>query len=436
MTAPSFTQSSSDHMNSPSLTNPEAEIRQGNDCVSAIAETPSSTSSIEERRADQSLNWSVWPSSRGEDALAMWRRLDARLGKRDCASGATWTDCWLRAYGDLVPHEFHFAESNGQLRGICLVTRGVGQKSGPFPIRTRHLGTAGEPMPGGVCVEYNRPLIEPGYEAAFLTELVSRMTEGRDWDQVRFDGVSIEDAQQIQSLLPGIEIRERSSWYFDLAAARSQGEEILSRLGRSTRSNIRRRLKKYGELECTWAENIEQAEEIFRELVELHQARWQSVGEPGAFASERFHGFQSEAALRLFLEGQGVLFRVRHQGETVGCLFLLIDRNRMLDYLSGFASFEEKPSPGLITHYLCMEHALKRGFDAYDFLVGEKRHKENLSTEVTQLCWLTATRPSLKMSLLQAAQSWKRKLSALRKGSHSHTDASDSEILDDSNQQN
>ena len=102
-----------------------------------------------------------------------------------------------------------------------------------------------------------------------------------------------------------------------------------------------------------------------------------------------------------------VLFRARHEGETVGCLLLLVDRGRMLDYLSGFASFEQKPSPGLVTHYLCLSEAARRGYRAYDFLVGDKRHKDNLSTDVQQLSWATWRRPTLRnkaIDLLKAVK--------------------------------
>ncbi|MDB4731430.1 GNAT family N-acetyltransferase, partial [bacterium] len=100
-------------------------------------------------------------------------------------------------------------------------------------------------------------------------------------------------------------------------------------------------------------------------------------------------------------EKKVILFRVQHEEQTVGALMLLVDQNRMLDYLSGFADFSEKPSIGLITHYLCMEEGLKRGFDAYDFLVGEKQHKDNLSTHKNQLCWLSYSRPSMKNSTMK-----------------------------------
>ena len=51
------------------------------------------------------------------------------------------------------------------------------------------------------------------------------------------------------------------------ALVREIGGDLISHLGKSTRSNIRRRLKKYGTLETEWATNLTQADEIFTVLM-------------------------------------------------------------------------------------------------------------------------------------------------------------------------
>ncbi|SFH71618.1 GNAT family N-acetyltransferase [Planctomicrobium piriforme] len=356
------------------------------------------------------LTFRTLDASRVHEALAIWRQLELRVGETAVACSATWTECWLQVYGGTVPYRFLVAESAGIVRGICLLTNGVGQKVGPVTIKTLHLGTAGEPQPGSVCVEYNRLLVEPAFRHDFISEIVTALKSDSRWEQLRLDGFSESDLQPWLAHLPNAEVRSRDSRYFDLQVARIAGSDVLTRLGKSTRSNLRRRLKQYGELDCQWAVTPDDAGDILQELIQLHQARWQAVGQPGAFASERFQKFQTEASLKLFLEGKAVLFRVRHAGATVGCLLLLNDRNRLLDYLSGFASFDEKPSPGLISHYLCMEAALKRGYEAYDFLVGDKRHKDNLSSDVNQLCWLTWSRPTIKLRALQLLRDFKRRM--------------------------
>lgn len=358
------------------------------------------------------LEWRTIPTAGVEEALALWRDVELRHGAGAVAASSTWVQTWLETYGDVVPVRFVTALRQGQPRGIALLVNSSHERVGPFRLRTCHIGTAGEPQPGGVCVEYNRLLAAPEDKSAFVAGLCRVVQQDRSWDQFRLDGFSESDLQPWLTDLPGAEVRSRDSKYFDLEGARAAGGDILARLGGNTRSNLRRRLKKYGELDVEWATSVDQAADILEELVLLHQQRWQAIGLPGAFASPRFLAFQRKLCVRLFVEQRVVLFRVRHQGETVGCLLLLVDQNRLLDYLSGLASFESKPSPGLVTHYLCMNAALERGFTAYDFLVGDKQHKDNLSDSVNQLHWLTWSRPRLKLKAIDLLRRLKRSAQA------------------------
>lgn len=330
-----------------------------------------------------------------ETLLAKWRALERRIGSVPLAASASWTETWLRHYGERVAVRAAVAESRAGVSGIALVVDSQSHRAGPITLRTRHIGTAGEPTGDSVCVEYNGVLAAPEQRASFSSRLVERLQAETDYDELRLDGL---DAASLSGWGLGADwiIDRRASRYFDLQAAREAGSGVIERLGGSTRSQLRRTLKKYGVVDVKWAASLDEADDILSELIELHQARWTSAGQPGAFASRRFLEFQRELIVRLVPEERVVLFRVRHQKETVGCLMLLNDRGRLLDYLSGFADFERKPSPGILSHYLCMEEALRRGFSAYDFLVGDKRHKENLSTHANELAWCRMRRRSLK----------------------------------------
>ena len=130
--------------------------------------------------------------------------------------------------------------------------------------------------------------MEPEYETQFIAGLAHTVQNNPTWEKFCLDGLSEADLKPWLEQFSNASVRSRDSKYFDLNEARESEGEILPLLGKSTRSNIRRRLKKYGELETTWATKVSEAEEIFADLVELHQARWKAVGEAGAFANSRF----------------------------------------------------------------------------------------------------------------------------------------------------
>ncbi|RLS40229.1 MAG: GNAT family N-acetyltransferase [Planctomycetota bacterium] len=349
-------------------------------------------------------------------ALTIWRGLEQRVALPPLAASEAWTRVWLDHYGETVRFWFIVAEDEGQVRGICLYTESAERKAPLLSLHTHHLGTAGDPVQESACVEYNSLLVEPAWRVAFQDAISHWLLTQSAGDVIQLDGFTAEETRELTAHWPAVEIRNRDSKYLDLEVVRSSGKDLIDHLGRSTRANLRRKLRDYGDIETEWATTLSQAEDIFAELIDLHQARWQAIGERGAFGSSRFRNFQRTLLSELFPTHRCVVFRARHQGSTVGALLLLVDRNRLLDYLSGLAAFDQKPSPGLVTHYLCQCAALQRGFSAYDFLVGDKRHKENLSTHTQTLTWTRLHRPTVKSRIVAALTQLKRRMRPLPSG--------------------
>src|SRR4051794_24636800 len=104
------------------------------------------------------IHW-IGPSDRAS-AAEIWTALERRLESEALTCSWDWTEVWLQHYGDVVPHRFAVGQSrDGRPYGVALVCRGH-RRRGPFPVRSVHLGTAGEPPGEGVYVEYNRILVE------------------------------------------------------------------------------------------------------------------------------------------------------------------------------------------------------------------------------------------------------------------------------------
>lgn len=381
-------------------------------------ETISDKKLVNEDSDGAQLSYVVLSEEKTTYALQKWRDLEQRLSNTALTTSADWVEGWLSQYGDQVKSHFLLASSNGQTRGVCLLTESENIKDGPISLKTLHFGTAGESDNESACVEYNRILVEPEYRNSFIRQIFEFAKSLKDWDQFQWDGITEQDLNSTEALSPMSlrmeTLRLEESRYFNFEVL-EDGTDLLSHLGKSTRSNIRRRLKQFGSMSVDWAETKSDANEIFEELVVLHQARWEGAGENGAFASKRFHGFLKELIEKRFDDRGVALVRIRQEENTIGCLFLLVDDNRLLDYVSGFASFEEYPSAGMVCHYLCMEEAHRRNFDAYDFLVGEKRHKQNLGKQSTNLVWAAFRRPRWKFQFIKMARSIKQLVRPVKK---------------------
>lgn len=353
-----------------------------------------------------SIRW--LQANQGTEAGQLWKALEP-LGNGGLACSWDWTDAWLEHYGDLVPYRFAVGEVQGRPQAIALVTNGVGRKRGPFPVRSIHLGTAGEPPGEAVFPPYNRILCHEAHRSDFASALVGELGRESDWHELVLDEFSPEEAEPFLRAEPMFETRPDVCPTVDLQAAAAKGS-VVATLGSSTRWKIRRALRGLGDVETEWAETPDDALDILAELVLLHQARWNRVGQPGVFSSARFAGFHRDLIPRLVPKGNVILFRVRASGETVGCVYHFVERGRVLMYQMGLAAYpDQKVRPGFVACALAMESAFQRGLLEYDFLAGDSEYKRRLSTSERNVVSASFRRPSLRWSTIDRLGQLKRK---------------------------
>jgi hypothetical protein len=333
------------------------------------------------------------PSDERAVAATVWAEIERGIGAPALACSWAWTETWLEHYGDLVPHRFAVALEHGAPVGAALVTRGVRQRRARVPMRTVHLGTAGEPPGEGVFVQHNRLLAVPGEHRRFAQELIGALAREPGWDEIVLDGFPPKDAADL--LRAGRFVaRAETCRTLDLRAAARAGGDVAAVLGPSTRKAVRRSLRRLAAPRAEWARDQRAAREVLENLIVLHQAWWESRGLPGVFASARFVGFHRELVERLAGTGRISLFRVLDGDATVGCLYGFVDGNRLLSYQSGLAVTDDHRSPGLVTDVLCMQACLERGLEVYDHLSGDSLYKRQLSTGCEALVWAALPRAS------------------------------------------
>ncbi len=344
----------------------------------------------------------ILDSQQRDRALAIWTQVEQSLRNPPLHASRNWTETWLNHFGDLVPHRFVLWQVDSRYRGVALLTAGVGNRIGIWNERAWHLGTAGEPDADSVCIEYNALLCPAGLREPFLRDLLQHLETENGWDAGRLDGFAQDELPEAIFEDPRWQVTTKMARWVDLNEIRASGRELLSFFGDSTRKNIRQNARKLDDLRFECADTVEHALHIFEDLITLHQSRWNSVGQPGCYASERFTAFHRELISRLAPE-QMLLARLSTRDAVVGCTQVLIDRGRALVYQGG--RLETAPgSPGLITDFLMMQECLARGYSAYDFMAGDSIHKRRLTTHTTPLCWATSRRPRWKYRLLDACR--------------------------------
>lgn len=331
---------------------------------------------------------------------ALWRSLESETGNNSLPCSWDWVECWVRHYGDIVPHQFAIAKRGDRIRAVALITR-ASIRQGPFQIRRVSVGTAGEPDQDSVCVEYNQFLSFPEDRDAFARELLSSLGELRDWDEFFLEGFEEPTAAPFLSAAP-FHAEKRVTRFFDFTRLKP-GDVLLASMERSARRKVEYSLRKLGELTPEWAADTAQAKEFLAELIDLHQRRWESAGHSGSFASERFKRFHSDLIERLLPQGRVYLFRVLWNGRTLGCLYGFIENGAARFYQSGFASLaDNKIAPGYVAHALCMDQCRSRGLREYDFLTGDSYYKQLFSNGQRDLLWAGFRRAKLKFQAVDA----------------------------------
>jgi hypothetical protein len=336
-------------------------------------------------------------------AGALWCQLERQLDDGGLTCSWDWTNVWLEHFGDLVPHHFVVVSDADEPIAAALLTRGVGHRRATIPLRTLHVGTAGEPHGDSIYVENNRLLVVPQMRDAAVRAIVATVHTDDSWDEFWLDAFAPEDAEAFLGADPSLIARWEPCPTVDLRAANERGGDVLSILTSNTRYQIRRSIRAFGQVEGEWAESVDQALDILDELIRLHQKRWRDVGQPGAFASERFTAFHRSLVKQLFPQGAVLLYRIRSGRETIGCLYSLLEHGNVLSYQIGLPRFDDnKLKPGFVAHALCMQESYDRGFADYNFLADASPWKRELATTERQLAWATATRRRVKVAVANA----------------------------------
>lgn len=339
-----------------------------------------------------------WSSPR---AFELWQQLESRA-QAQYFSSLGFVGTWLDSLPARLRPPLYLVERAGEpVAAFFLGARRV-VRHRLLPSRARFLNTTGDPRYDELTLEHNALLCDPGARLGF-GEWLELLPSG--WDELFLPALSSQvfPGCALDEPVEGARVvieRRVDSPYVDLAKVRAAAGGYLSLLGSSTRAQIRRSERGYGELFLEEARTREEALDLFAELVELHQRHWNGRALPGAFADPWFLEFHRRLVSERLAHGEIQLLRVRSAKATVGCLYNFVWRGRVLFYQSGLADeADARLKPGYVCHALAVEHNAQQGRDVYDFLAGEARYKQSLATGQVALIWARVQRPLARFAL-------------------------------------
>jgi CelD/BcsL family acetyltransferase involved in cellulose biosynthesis len=177
-------------------------------------------------------------------------------------------------------------------------------------------------------------------------------------------------------------------------------------LGRSMRRNVeyytRRLFKKYAGCHFERVTTADQLETAMDALVQLHQARWQAKGQPGAF-SPAFEAFLRDAMRDALHTSRLALWTLTIDGRIEAALVGFTDNGVLHYFQKGFNPAFEKDDLGTVMLAL----SLRACFDdptirSFDFMGGGAAYKDMWARQSRETLVCEVDRPTLGSALLGA----------------------------------
>jgi hypothetical protein len=246
-----------------------------------------------------------------------------------------------------------------------------------------------------VCSEYVTILCELGYEdragralAHWLTENAQERRDGSlDWNLLELSGVVAGD-RSVGRLLDhlaelGNDVYPRSGlscWRIDLPG---HWDDFVARLSKSHRKQVRRAARKLANRQVVLHEatTLEELRHGFDILVNLHQRRWESLGEEGCFAQGAFSQFHRAVSEQLFQEDRVDLMWLELDGRPLAAEYHLLGSDVVYAYQSGIDPERLEQEPGRLAVIATIQRSIERGFRSYDFLRGDEPYKAHWRAE-------------------------------------------------------
>lgn len=346
-----------------------------------------------------------------ESEWLSWRSEWDSLVRSNPMLSMDWLAAWWRHFG--AGHQLHIiAVADGDhLVGVLPCY----EHETRLGKQLRFLGS------GSVCSDYMGAVVHPKQAAEAFRLLNECMRESvceQEIEALHFEGVSHIDPwiPQLSNFAheAGYSIRVQpmiNSWLLPLPSSWSELQD--SQRGRSV---FRKAKKCFGRIQSKEVvvrqlTNACELDEGMEQLMRLHQARRESVGDQGCFSDPRFEPFLRDA-LKTMLESGTACFNVcEKDGVAVGIALLLLGSETAFMYQSGIDPNYLAIEPGHLTVTGSLLFAIANGYRNYDFLRGDEAYKTYWGAHAQPLQRVILAPPTLKAQTIEVVY---RNLSWLR----------------------
>jgi CelD/BcsL family acetyltransferase involved in cellulose biosynthesis len=237
-----------------------------------------------------------------------------------------------------------------------------------------------------------------GSERIVAVTVADFLRRNRDWDQLWLNEIP-SSSTVLQHLRRALGESSQVSVcnHTHYIEANTDWETFKSKLGRATRQNTLRQTRRlFDSYDCRFrrVETADDLETAMDALVSLHQARWQSKGDPGSFAIPGFEDFLREAARLSLAEGRLRLWVLEVGGKIAATRIAFFEDGVVNCFQSGFDPAYAKDSIGKVLLGLCVRDCIEdESVREYNFMGGADSYKD---------CWAKSGSDNVSLTLIRS----------------------------------
>lgn len=346
-----------------------------------------------------------------------WERLLEQSSGHHASLTPAWMIAWWRVFGPEDGRRLRalVVRDGRELVGLLpLVARRTLYRR-VLPMQRLEILASGEDTKDEIYSEYLGPIAVTGREVEVAAALVRHLDDDRDsWHEIVLTALD-EESPAVRALAlafgaRGLACESQVCAKCPLIALPARWDDYLAALSSDNRYMVRRSLRDFERWAGKrWTIEIARSHEDLARgkaiLQRLHEHRWNSGGIDGAFSSTLFSRFHDLVMPELLSRGELDLRWLVVDGEPIAASYCVAHDNRLY-YVQGGRSTDVPKGvrPGIVLHLHTIRAAIEAGRLEYDFLGGDARYKDQLSTSARSLIELRIMRPSLSRTVRSAVE--------------------------------
>lgn len=227
--------------------------------------------------------------------------------------------------------------------------------------------------------------------AALLTTLQSEA-----WSQIELRGLR-DDSPTVSELLPaaeraGLTVEREDEAVAPRVQLPDSWEAYQAALNKKDRHELRRKLRRLGELGDLQLNAYTRAEDVEEHLPVLIRLMVESRGDKANFMSEQIGRFFHRMAPALARDGLLRLYELELNGNAIASVLCFDQGGRLFLYNSGYDPQYAQFAVGLGSKAMCLQDAIESGHTWVDFLRGHEPYKYDLGSKDRQIYKATIRR--------------------------------------------